>query len=246
MAGQPETQTSAFLATESDQMDPQAKILWDFLETAFRTGLLDKVIDLAGIVASKDMDDMSKAFDSLEDIFLNMEDTAAMEEKFDIAYQAMAALTDEDIMDGLESMVTLIMPILRLVKMQSGIQDLLTPEKIAVIQDKSANLARAFVMIGTTGVKMYMTRVAGKSAREYGQELGRVLNQFTNLSNEIADGVSGGTTGFMAGIFDEIDGEALRHMTDAMTDGFLAQRPPITKWMASTAFKMAKSRLTKR
>ncbi len=227
-------------------MDEQAKIVWDFLETAFRTGTLDKVLDLVGIMAGKDLEDMSEAFNSLEDIFLEMEDASVMEEKFDMVYQVLEALTDDEVMDGLGTLISLLTPLLRLVKMQAGDDDLLTPEKQAEIKAKAANLFKALKTAGLTGARLYLTGLDGKSVREYGQGMGKTLNMLLSAGDDLVSDQSGGASDFMAGLFDTMDGQAVRRMTDTMTDGFLDQRPPIIRWTAATAVRVAKKRLLNR
>ncbi len=223
--------------------DEQTQIVWDFLETAFRTGTLDRILDLAGVITGKEFEDMSQAFADLEDVFMEMADTSSMEEKFGQTYAAVQALTDDEILEGLGIVIGVITPVLNLIMQQTQTGSLVTSETQEAVKEKIGKAFKALSAVASVALRTYLSSPDGRSAKDYGRLVGQGLNALTGLGNEGFAGRSGGASDFMAGVFEAADGRAIRQMTDTLADGFLDQRPPLLRWTAATAVKRARKRI---
>ncbi len=224
-------------------MEGQAKIMWDFLETAFRTGTLDELLKLVQVATGKGFEDLSQSFANVEDVFMDMEDTSSFEENFGKIYEIMEALTDDEVIEGLGILLSLLNPLISTVMEKTGKDTLLSAEMQEELKEKSQKIIKALKALGSLGSKMVIANLGNKSPKELGQNLGKAINSLTSFTNGIYAEDSGAVSDFMTGVFDVVDGDAMREMAETLTDGFLDQRPPLLKWTAATAVKRAKKRL---
>lgn len=224
-------------------MEGQTKIIWDFSQAAFRTGALDRILDLVQVLTTNNTQTLYEALADLEDVFMEMEDTAPMEERLGRIYDTLQALTDDDILDGIGTLLSVLTPAISMLAAHAGGAPT-KPEKQAEIKKKAANVLKALGAIGGIGLTAYLAAPGNKPAREHGQAMGKALNTMTGIGNGLISKDPGGASEFMAGLFDTVDGKALRQMTDTMTDGFLDQRPPLLRWMASAVLNRTKKRLS--
>ncbi len=224
-------------------MEGHAKIMWDFLETAFRTGTLDELLKLVQVLAGKEFEDLSQSFANVEDVFMEMEDTSSLEENLGKMFEIMQVLTDDEVIEGLGLLLFLVNPLIASVMEKTGKSTLLSPKMQEETKEKSQKIIKTLVALGSIGTKMAMANLGNKSSKELGQNLGKTINTLTAFTNGIYAEDSGAVSDFMAGVFDEVDGDAMGEMAQTLTDGFLDQRPPLLKWTAATAVKRAKKRL---
>ena len=224
-------------------MEGQTKIIWDFTETAFRTGALDRILDLVQVLTGNSTQTLYDGLAALEDVFIEMEDTAPMEEKLGRIYETLQALTDDDILDGIGTLLSVLTPAISMLAAQADGAPM-TPEKQTEIKKKAGNVLKALGALGGIGMTAYLAGPGNKPAREHGRAVGKAVNTMTAIGNGLISKDPGGASEFMAGFFDGVDGQAMRQMTDTITDGFLDQRPPILRWMASALVTRAKKRLS--
>jgi len=224
-------------------MEGQTKIIWDFTETAFRTGALDRILDLVQVLTGNSTQTLYDGLADLEDVFIEMADTAPMEERLGRIYETLQALTDDDILDGIGTLLSVLTPAISMLAAQADGAPM-TPEKQAEIKKKAANVLKALGAIGGIGLTAYLTGPGNKPARERGQAVGKAVNTMTAIGNGLISKDPVGASEFMAGLFDTVDGQAMRQMTDTITDGFLDQRPPLLRWMASAVLNRTKKRLS--
>ena len=223
-------------------MEGQTKIIWDFSQAAFRTGALDRILDLIQVLTRNNTQTLYEALADLEDVFIEMEDTAPMEERLGRVYDTLQALTDDDILDGIGTLLSVLTPAIRMLAAQAdGVP--MTTEKQAEIRKKAGNVLKALGALGGIGLNAYLAGPGNKPAREHGQAVGKAVNTMTAIGNGIVSRDPGSVSEFMAGLFDTVDGQAMGRMSDTLTDGILDQRPPILKWMASALVSRAKRRL---
>lgn len=224
-------------------MEGQTKIIWDFTETAFRTGALDRILDLVQVLTGNSTQTLYDGLAALEDVFIEMEDTAPMEERLGRIYETLQALTDDDILDGIGTLLSVLTPAISMLAAQADGTPM-TPEKQTEIKKKAGNVLKALGALGDIGLTAYLAGPGNKPAREHGRAVGKAVNTMTAIGNGLISKDPGGASEFMAGLFDTVDGQAMRQMTDTITDGFLDQRPPILRWMASALVTRAKKRLS--
>ena len=117
-------------------MEGQTKIIWDFTETAFRTGALDRILDLVQVLTGNSTQTLYDGLADLEDVFIEMEDTAPMEERLGRIYETLQALTDDDILDGIGTLLSVLTPAISMLAAQADGAPM-TPEKQTEIKKKA-------------------------------------------------------------------------------------------------------------
>ena len=223
-------------------MEGQTKIIWDFSQAAFRTGALDRILDLVQVLTGNSTQTLYDGLADLEDVFIEMEDTAPMEERLGRIYDTLQVLTDDDILDGIGTLLSVLTPAISVLAAQADGAPM-TPKKQAEIKKKAANVLKALGALGGIGFNAYLAGPGSKPAREHGEAVGKAVNTMTAIGNGVISKDPGSVSEFMAGLFDTVDGQAMGRMTDTLADGFLDQRPPILRWMASALVTRAKKRL---
>ena len=227
-------------------MEGQTLILWNFLETAFRTGTLDACLNLVQVLSGEEDEDMSKKFADLEEWFMEQDDLARVDEAFDIIYPLMKELTNDDTVEGIGILVSLLVPLIESVIKKNGIDSALSFSVQKEVKEKARKVLNTLKTIGAVGAKIYLASLKTKSSHQAGFNLGKSINSVSRLINDMVAENPDIVSDFMSGLFSSTDGEALRNMADSLTDSFLDQKPPLFKWTAATAAKRAKKRLVNR
>jgi len=103
-------------------MDGQTRIVWDFLNAAYRTGALDNFMDLSKAATDKKYENQAIVFAELEDAISEMEDFSSVNNTLDEVFRQMPALSDEDTLEGLGALAAIITPLVESA-MESGDKD---------------------------------------------------------------------------------------------------------------------------
>ena len=140
-------------------MEEQSKIIWEFLEAAFRTGTLDELLQFVNVLAGKNFEDMSQLFADLEDVFIEMENTKNLEENFGKIYLILKELTNEDLLEGIRVLLSLINPLVESVIEKGGGDSPLSSEKQAELRSKMIQSARTVMHLASMALKMYIASV---------------------------------------------------------------------------------------
>jgi hypothetical protein len=227
-------------------MEGQTKILWDFLNAAYRTGALDEALSLVKIATGKDKEDQAHLFAGLEDAITELDDFSGVDQTLEEVYRQMSLLMDEEIFEGLAAFLSLIAPLVDSV-MKSADRDseLLIHKRDQLIQDLP-KMAKALFAIIALNSGAIVSALGGKSASQYGQNLGNALNAMASFINGVNERDPEAVSDFMSGAFSTVDRDAVAKMADTLTQAFLDQRPPIFKWTAQTMAKRAKKRVLKK
>jgi hypothetical protein len=226
-------------------MDPQTKIVWDFSETAFRTGALDKILDLANVLTEKKPEDFSRDMANLEDVFIEMLDTAPMEKGFGRVYEVMEALTDDDVLEGLGILLSIVTPVLRKVAEQAD-GDPFTLEKQAEVKEKGRKVLSLFKAIGSIAAQNIKASLEGRSARQLGHDIGRFMNSTSAWVNGIHEKDRRFFADLMSGIFRAVDGKAYLKMNLVLADAFMEQKPPMFQLAKAMMMKGIRKRLRRK
>jgi hypothetical protein len=92
-------------------MDGQTKIVWDFLNAAYRTGALDNFMVLSKAATDKKYDNQATVFAELEDAISEMEDFSSVDLTLEKAFRQMSALSDEATLLGLGALASIMTPL---------------------------------------------------------------------------------------------------------------------------------------
>ncbi len=224
-------------------MEGQTKITWDFLQAAYRAGALDEFLSAARPLTDKKYDNQATVFAELEDAVFEMEDFSSVDEVLDTAFKLLPEMTDQEALEGLAIILSLLNPLIK--SFMEGMDR--DTEAVVSMKDelaeKGRKVAKALAMLGSVGAKQVLVSSGGKSPADLGRSMGRAINKTTAAFNELSRDNPRAVSEFMSGLFREVDGKDMRAMTEALTNGFLDQDPPIFKWIAAALVGRVKRRL---
>lgn len=224
-------------------MEGQTKVVWDFLQTAFRTGALDELIKLSKALTDKKYENQALLFADLEDAVSEMDNLDSIDRTLEEALRLMPALTDPEIMEGIGFVLPMITPWLDSWMAAADRDTEVVREKITRLKQNLPKVGVALFTLLALGARSALSRPDARSFGEYGRQAGKALNAGASWINDLQDRDPAALSGFMAGAFEAVDGKQLTKATETMVDAFLDQRPPLLRWSAATMFRRAKRRL---
>ncbi len=227
-------------------MEGQSKILWDFLETAYRTGTLDESLTLIQSLTGEEEQDMSQQYADLEEWFLERNDFTSVDEAFEKIYMLIQGLTDDDTMEGIGILLSFVSPLIRTAVEKTEFDIALSAESQVDLKEKVVKVLNALKTMGSLGAKMYLASLGDKPAHQIGLSVGKSLNSLSDFINTVHTEDANAIPDFMSGVFNSMNGDAVGKMAETLTNGFLDQNPPLLKWTAATAVKRTKKRLLNR
>ncbi|OGP57004.1 MAG: hypothetical protein A2V67_00405 [Deltaproteobacteria bacterium RBG_13_61_14] len=224
-------------------MEGPTKVVWEFLETAFRTGALDEFLKLSKAVTDKKYENQAELFADLEDAVSAMEDLTSLDQILVEAFRMMPALTDPETLEGMALLLSAATPYVKSFMDAHNRDTALLAEKKARLMAALPKVWKAVVALIMLNSPAILSALGKKSASEYGQSLGRALNVVAGYVNDVHARDPEAVSAFMAGVFKAVDGQQVGKTADVLAQAFLDQRPPLLKWTAATAAKQARKRL---
>jgi hypothetical protein len=223
-------------------MEEQNQVLWDFLDTAFKAGTIDEFLLLSKSMADKKYEDQAQVFSDLEDAIDEMDDLSDIDEKMEMVFGFMPDLTDQETMEGVTILLSLINPIIKNF-MEAADRDMETIKEMrdAFMKDFK-KVKKALFAISSAGAKALVSSQGTESANKYGRQLGQTINSMSSIVNEMHDKDPKAVSEFMSGVFSAVDKDEMQKMTDVMLNSFLDQKPPLFSWTTSSMIKRAKKR----
>ncbi|MBU0994943.1 MAG: hypothetical protein KJ737_20825 [Proteobacteria bacterium] len=227
-------------------MDGQARIMWNFMETAFKTGALDQFLRLSHALTDKKYDVQYNIYEELEDYFINLDDMKLLEDNFDKMYGILEALTDEEVLEGLGSLVSLINPWVEGIMAAAG-QDMTSLDEMKKkLVETLPKVKKALIAIGGIIASSLTKSINNRSIQEYGNRMGSLLSQSARFINDLETRDDAPVSKFMSAVFNSVDKKEIGKMTDTLTHAFLDQKPNLIKWTTAMMMQRAKKRFLKR
>ncbi len=224
-------------------MEGQTKVLWDFLETAYRTGALDELMLLSKAGTDKKYENQARVFVDLEEGICEMDDFSSVDAVVEEALRQLPALTDDETVEGIAILASVLRPLVDSV-MESADRDAdaLTAKREEVLA-ALPKVGKALLALITANGPTLLAALGERSAGDYGREAGKSMNALASWINGIHERDPEAISDFMAGAFSAIDGDEVGKMADVLTGAFLDQRPPVLQWTAATMAGRAKKRV---
>lgn len=218
--------------------DALTRAVWEFMAGAYRRGLLDEMLSLAGMLLDPEID-LGTILGDFEDN-LTAADFGPFEEMSrDVLLPTLQALSREEVLDGLRVIITGVRPFVeRAVQASDGNG----PEIGTVVE----HLRRHLQALRTVGMALLPV-----VAKVYGPAVGRAIaQQGGGLAAEAVNAAAAAVeknpetaTRFIADLFAGVDGRAFRSAADTLLGAVLDQRPPLVGWAAATVVTRARNRV---
>jgi hypothetical protein len=220
-------------------MQGQTRILWDFLQAAYKNGALDNFMELSRAATDKKYENQATVFAQLEDAICEMEDFSSVDETLATAFKQMPALTDDEILQGLGALVVMITPVIDSTMESVDRDSEALKEKLEKLSQDLPKIASAVSTLVILNSETIASALGKDPARLHGERVGKGLNGFSSFINDINDRDPSAIPEFMSGLFSSVDGNSFTKAADILTHALLDQKPPVLKWTASTMAKRA-------
>jgi len=215
-------------------MEAQSQVMWDFINLAYRRGLIDELMPIVGRLMDPDAE--------LGDFLSQMEDALA-EADFgtferlwsDVMQPAIASLTNEGAIDTLRSLLRILRPVLDIV---AGNRTALARELRDIAQQKP-DLSALQPFLGVVSGALVKRAMRGNAGARVGSAVNGVcsaLSESHAREPELIDR-------FFAGLLGTIDPRLFRRATDIVLGGFLDQRPRVLGWTFGTLATRLRKRI---
>ena len=227
-------------------MDGQERIMWNFLEAAFRTGALDEFLRLSHALTDKKYDVHYNIYEALEDYLTGLDDMKPLEENFDKIFGILEAMSDDEVLEGLGALVSFVNPWVEGIMSAAG-QDAASFDEMKMnILETLPKIKKAVFAVGGAIIPTLGPALDASSLEDYGHRLGDLLNKAAGFINDLESRNHAPISRFMSAAFNTIDKDAVGRMTDTLTHAFLDQRPNLIKWTTAIMMQRAKKRFLKK
>ncbi|MEN6476340.1 MAG: hypothetical protein ABFD81_20165 [Syntrophaceae bacterium] len=215
-------------------MEAQSQVMWNFINLAYRRGLIDELMPLVGRL----MDPAAE----LGDFLAQMEDALAdadfspFESLWNETMQpAIASLTNETAIDTLRSLLKILRPMLDIA---AANRSALT-RTLRDITELKPDLAALLPVLGVLSGSAVKQAMRGNTGVRIGSAVNSTCAALAKTHAREPELVER----FFAGLLETIDPRLFRHTTDIILGGFLDQRPRVLGWTLGTLSARLKKRL---
>lgn len=233
---------SAFSPPErrSDR-DALTGAVWGFLAGAYRKGVLDEALALAGGLLDPKID-LGQALGDFEDA-LSQADFGSLERmSAEVLAPLLQALSDEKVLESLHVLLLGARPLVAAaVRAAGGDVRALTAAAggLAGILAALKPVARAVLPVAARACRPAVEAFLEERA---GPTLTAALNAACRAAGRHSEAVSR----FVSRVFAGVDGPAFRAAADVVVDAVLDERPPLAQWTAATVTKRVRKRVQAR
>ena len=217
-------------------MEAQSQVMWNFMNLAYRRGLIDELMPLVGRLMDPDAelgDFLSRMEDALADA-----DFSPFEGLWnEIMQPAIVSLTNDEAIDTLRSLLKILRPLFAIAAAnRSAI--IQTLQDVAELKPKLAALLPVVGVLSGSAIKQAMRGNAGTRSGAAVNRACEALAKAHARDPELVDR-------FFAGFLDTVDPRLFRHATDIILGGFLDQRPRVFGWTFGTLGTRLKKRFAR-
>ena len=219
-------------------MEGLTRVVWDFMEGAYRKGLLDELLGLIGGLSDPEAD-LGALLGDFEDRLADADFAHFEGMSRELLTPLLQALAREEVLESLHVLVISLRPVVDGVMERVGGD----PKVVNEIQ----GLAKQNLLCLKTVAMALMPVLAkayGPTVETFIKERGGVLA--ANATNTACARINRNpeiVTRVISDIFSLVDRRAFGVATNTVVGAVLDQKPPLIEWTASTLVKRARKRL---
>jgi len=204
-------------------MEELTRAVWDFMEGAYRKGVLDDLLDLVGALSDPQAD-LGEQLGNFEDGLTDADFGRFEEMSTEVLTPVLQALAAEEVLESLHMLLISSRPLVDGVLDRAGGDTRAMNEMLGLIKQN-------LVCLKTVGLALMpaLTKVYGPAVETFIKERGGALT--ADVINTACAAINRNP---------EI---AVRMTADTVVGAVLDQKPPLIAWTASTVVKRAKRRL---
>ncbi len=221
-------------------MEVLSKTVWDFMEAAHKSGLLDELLVLSGGLTGPDFD-LGEMLGNIEDSLVDA-DFSSFEEIFrEVVPPMLRALTDEEVLINLKVFVGALKPVLE--KTVSG-----GDGELKALTETAGAIAKGIVSLRPVVLALLpvFAELYGPQIKTFFEEkAGGIMARAINSGAAAVNKHPAVATRVMSDLYNTIDADSFRKASDILVNGLLDQKPPLAAFTVTTIVKRARTRLLK-
>ena len=219
-------------------MEGLSRVVWDFMEGAYRKGLLDELLGLVGGLSDPEAD-LGALLGDFEDRLADADFAHFEGMSRDLLTPVLQALAREEVLESLHVLVISLRPVVDGVMERVGGDPKVMNEILGLAKQNLLCLKTVSVALVPVLAKAY-----GPAVETFIKERGGVLA--ANATNTACATINRNpeiVTRVISDIFSLVDRRAFSAATNTVVGAVLDQKPPLIEWTASTLVKRARKRL---
>lgn len=219
-------------------MEELTRAVWDFIEGAYRKGLLDDLLDLVGKLSDPEAD-LGEQLGNLEDGLADADFSRFEEISTEILAPVLKALAAKEVLESLHVLLITSRPLVDRVLERAGGDAKAMNEILGLVKQNLVCLKTVALALMPALAKVYGPAVETFIGERGGALTAGILNTACaaiNRNPRIA-------TRMISDFFAVVDGRALGSAAGTVVGAVLDQKPPLIGWTASTFVKRTKRRL---
>jgi len=246
----------------SSDLEGLSAAVWGFLEGAYRKGVLDEALGLAGGFMDPAAD-LGQALGDFEDA-LSQADFGPLEKwSAELLTPLLQVLSREEVLENLgvllrqvQSLLTRVPPAASKRNARSQAPPRLGAGAVPATGGEARALAAMVREAGTTLAALgslarallpVLTKFYHPAAGEFLEKrAGPLVSEVLNAASKAASAHPEAVSRFISRVFAGLDGRAFRAAADVIAEAVLDERPPLAQWTAATVTKRVRKRVQTR
>jgi hypothetical protein len=219
-------------------MEALTRAVWEFMEGAYRKGLLDELLGLLGGLSDPEAD-LGELLGDFEDRLAGADFAHFEGMSRETLTPVLQALGREEVLESLHVLVISMKPMVDGVMERVGGDPKVLNEILGLVKQNLASLMTVAVALMPVIAKAY-----GPTVEKFMKERGGVMA--ANTTNTLCAGINRNpeiATRVISDFFAAVDGRAFGTTADTVVGAALDHKPRVVEWTASTLVKRARKRL---
>jgi len=218
-------------------MDELTISVQEFIQEAYKSGLLDEMLSLSGEISGDDID-LGDALGGLEDVLKDADFTMFEMLSKELVPPLLNALNNEKALEGLRIIVVALKPLLsKYVQNGGDLKDL--AEMAGNVGKILLGLKPVLTVLIPALLEKYRPMIEYMITANAGSIVGGAINSGTSAVNRNPNMI----VQLISDMFSSVSSTQFREATDTLVAGFLDQKPPLAQWTATTVAKRTKKRI---
>jgi hypothetical protein len=220
------------------EMEALTRAVWEFMEGAYRKGLLDELLGLLGELSDPQAD-LGELLGDFEDRLAEADFAHFEGMSREVLTPVLQALGREEVLESLHVLLISMRPMVDGVMERVGGDPKVLNEVLGLVKQNLASLMTVAVALMPVLAKVY-----GPAVEKFIEEGGGVM--VANATNTACARINRNpeiATRIISDVFSVVDGRAFGAAADTVVGAVLDHKPRVIEWTASTLVKRARKRL---
>gem|GEM_PF-1796252 len=211
-------------------MEERSEAVWQAMRAAYKSGLMDEMLDLAGALMPPDMDQIEMMGEAEERLMqADLAATAGMMDEMLIPLARVMAR--EEVVEAMKSLLLTFKPAIMGAVSASGGDVTLLRERLQAVQASLLALRPVAQVAAPAALQAASPRLEGFLLDKAGPAVGNMINAQCAGLNHLIETNPRAIPAFLRGVAETVDSAEMRKAASALFGILLAHRPKPLKWL---------------